>query len=124
MASNNLLKRVLACMTKMEEETGKEPFLIYLGSADQSTLIAEIFQQNGLKAHVSPKEQFVVVEGRDGLTQDVCVRQANYAIIWAENDKVPKWADSLKLCLDTLRGAARRGTTTRTADTSAHRSGS
>jgi hypothetical protein len=57
-----LIDRVRECTARMRCETGAEPFLVYLGSAQRSKAVAEIFRDKGLRANVSPQQCFIVVE--------------------------------------------------------------
>jgi hypothetical protein len=77
-ASRPLLERVYACAERMRSETGKEPFLVYLGSAERSKAVAEIFRKDGLAVHVSPREHFVMVEGSPAAP--LCERRSEAAV--------------------------------------------
>lgn len=63
MAPTPLLDRVIAHASRMRTETGKEPFLIYLGSSKRCQVLAQTFRERGLIARVSHQGLFVIVEG-------------------------------------------------------------
>jgi hypothetical protein len=98
-ASRSLLERVQSCAGRMRAETGEEPFLVYLGSADRSNAVAEIFQERGLAAHVSPRELFVMVEASPAAssTEQSCDRVTKWADQKPLRDKVTRYQQQARL---------------------------